>query len=59
MTRTRQPDRSPYSDGFHTMAVDWEAGKITSEWVSPCWIALLAVAHLLRLYCQAGACRWW
>lgn len=29
MVRTRQADKSPYSNGFHTFAVDWSIGKIT------------------------------
>ncbi|EFN59705.1 hypothetical protein CHLNCDRAFT_133261 [Chlorella variabilis] len=29
MLRTRQEGKVPYSDGFHTMAVDWSAGRIT------------------------------
>lgn len=31
MLRTRQEGKVPYSDGFHTMAVDWSAGRITRE----------------------------
>lgn len=31
MVRTRQADKSPYSNGFHTFAVDWSIGKITGE----------------------------
>ncbi|KAL4449432.1 hypothetical protein ABPG77_007076 [Micractinium sp. CCAP 211/92] len=29
MVRTRQADNSPYSDGFHTFAVDWSLNQIT------------------------------
>jgi hypothetical protein len=61
MTRTRQPDRSPYSDGFHTMAVDWEAGKITSEWCPaglPCWLLPICCAYTARPGPAAGGEFW-
>lgn len=31
MVRTKQDGSVPFSDGFHTMALDWEAGRITRE----------------------------
>ncbi len=31
MTRTQQGNKQPWSDGFHTMAVDWAADSIACE----------------------------
>lgn len=31
MTRTQQGSKQPYSDGFHTMAVDWASDSIACE----------------------------
>lgn len=31
MTRTQQASKQPWSDGFHTMAVDWAPDSIACE----------------------------
>lgn len=44
MVRTQQDNRQPYSDAMHTVAADWEPGKIVGEREHP----------TARLWCSAG-----